>query len=232
MPRCRLRFETITIAFQGEVEHGDSLGNGGVIGEGDVQWMTAGRGIVHEEYHSRQFAKTGGTFEMCQLWLNLPAKDKMTAPRYQPITKADIPVAPILPDDPAAGEVRVIAGDYRGTVGAAKTFTPVNLWDVLISGADTDLELPLPKAHNAIVFVRKGSIELFGGDMVGAQAVALLNQDGDAIRLKATSAGTQIVVLAGEPIDEPIAARGPFVMNTMDEIRQANMDYHSGKLGK
>lgn len=227
-------FETVTVAFQGEVEHGDSVGNSGVIGPGDVQWMTAGRGIVHEEYHSSTFAKNGGVFEMCQLWVNLPKQHKMTAPRYQPVLKEDIAQVPLSADDPdmAHGYIRIIAGEYAGTRGPAKTFTPINMWDILITTVGREVNLDLPAGHNTLVFVRRGRIKVGKDGIVGPQGMVRLELDGTLMRLEALEADTQLLLLGGEPINEPIAARGPFVMNTMEEIHQANDDFRAGRLGK
>jgi redox-sensitive bicupin YhaK (pirin superfamily) len=236
-------FETITIAFQGEVEHGDSVGNRDVIGPGDVQWMTAGRGIIHEEFHSDAFSARGGTFEMCQLWLNLPAEHKMRPPRYQPILHKDIPsvqLRPLADGDAecaadAAGTVRVIAGELEGTVGPADTFTPVELWDVHLPTAGAPVELEVPDGHNLIVFVRQGALRVGASGVerdVEAQGVALMERAGTTLRLAAKEADTRLLLLGGEPIDEPIAARGPFVMNTDAEIIQANRDFQSGRMGQ
>jgi len=235
-------FETVTIAFQGEVEHGDSVGNRDVIGPGDVQWMTAARGVVHEEFHSTEFSKKGGTFEMAQLWLNLPKAAKMGPPRYQAITKATIPQvflggescgAAGAPDD--ASYVRVIAGSFQGNQGPAQTTTPVELWDIYIATQGEAHELPLPDGHTAIVFVREGSalVGPAGAEQeLGPQAVALLDRSGDGLRFVSAAPGTKLLLLGGAPINEPIAARGPFVMNTMQEIAQANEDFHAGRLGR
>jgi hypothetical protein len=227
-------FETVTIAFQGEVEHGDSLGNTGIIGPGDIQWMTAGRGIVHKEHHSAEFSKRGGTFEMCQLWVNLPAKHKMTPPNYQPILAQDVPEVPFSADDPdkKIGCVRIIAGSYQGIKGPANTFTPINLWDVQMRAKGRAVDLELPAGHNTLVFVRKGSIKVGANGVVGPQGMVRLEMDGTLVRLEATEAGTQLLLLGGEPINEPIAHRGPFVMNTNAELAKANDDYRSGVLGK
>jgi len=241
-------FETVTIAFQGEVEHADSLGARDVIKSGDVQWMTAGRGIIHQEYHSKNFSKTGGTFEMCQLWVNLPKKHKMTKPQYQPITSSQIPKVeiPFLPESlcdeniSSAGTVKVIAGSFNGVKGPAKTFSPVELWDVHLPEKGLPVDLDFPKNNNCIIFVRKGKVDILGdGDMnksveVGPQSVAIMkNELGRSIlSLRATEKNTCLLIIGGEPIDEPIAARGPFVMNTWDEIQQAIVDYNNGKMGR
>ena len=224
-------FETVTVAFQGAVEHQDSTGNNDVIGPGDVQWMTAGRGIIHEEYHSTEFAKTGGIFEMCQLWVNLPKKHKMHPPRYQPILDKTVPVVQLKAakggggDDggdaagagecAAVGSVRVIAGELEGVRGPAQTFTPILLWDALLTAAGAVVELDVPAGYNTVVFVRRGAVSVgaAGAEQhVGAQGVALLHLEGAAIRLRAEAPDTQLLILGGEPIDEPIAAQGPFVM--------------------
>mmetsp|Transcript_92260 Transcript_92260/g.183748 ORF Transcript_92260/g.183748 Transcript_92260/m.183748 type:complete len:401 (-) Transcript_92260:164-1366(-) len=304
-------FETITLAFQGEVEHGDSVGNRGVIGAGDVQWMTAARGIIHEEFHSDAFSKEGGMFEMAQLWLNLPASHKMSKPRYQPIVSQDIPVVPLFrvasgaasaaaaaaaacagPESEAGssgsneggvaaataamagaavsvadGSVRVIAGrlgqsgsvvlpkkkksdakgrdegdegkDERGSDGAAEAFvqgaaetvTPVELFDVTLKVASAPFELEFPRGHNVMVFVRRGGV-MIEGQKVEAQGVALMHKTGTTLRFEATEPNTQLLVLGGEPLNEPIANRGPFVMNTNAELQTAMVDYRNGKLGK
>lgn len=224
-PHPHRGFETVTIAFQGEVEHGDSVGNRGVIGPGDVQWMTAASGIIHEEFLSRDFLKRGGVLEMVQLWVNLPAKDKMIAPKYQPILSSDIPVLQ-LPDN--SGTLRVIAGTYARTQGAASTYSPVNLWDIKLVAGKT-VELEVPEGHNSMVFVRQGKVAL-GSAVIGAADLALFEQDGTHIRLQAQE-DSSLLLMGGEPIEEPIVASGPFVMNTEQEIRLAMMDYQSGRMG-
>lgn len=238
-------FETVTIAFQGEVEHQDSVGNQDVIESGDVQWMTAGRGIIHEEFHSDKFSYQGGTFEMCQLWVNLPKEHKMTPPRYQPILNKNIPVVSLSTvgsDDgdqkDKAATVRVIAGELDGVKGPANTFSPVELWDLQIPKINSVVDLPFADGHNCIVFCREGSFEIIVGDnekksskAVGPQAVALMEQSGDIVRIKATAENTSVLIMGGKPINEPIAARGPFVMNTWDEIQKANIVYRSGEFG-
>lgn len=238
-------FETITIAFQGSVEHHDSVGNQGVIGPGDAQWMTAARGIIHEEYHSNEFAKTGGTFEMCQLWLNLPAKHKMDPPKYQPILKGEIPTVELGPAADAgaecraagaAGSVRLIAGELGGVRGPATTFSSVELWDVHLPTTGTPVEIEVPAGHNVVLFVREGELRVGGGGaaekVVEAQGVALMEQSGSTLRLAAAAADTHVMLLGGEPLDQPIAAQGPFCMNTRAELAQAQEDYMSGKLGR
>ncbi|HEY8189310.1 MAG TPA: pirin family protein [Micavibrio sp.] len=217
-------FETVTIVYNGEVEHKDNAGNSGKIGPGDVQWMTAARGILHEEMHSIDFTRKGGTLEMIQLWVNLPAKDKMTAPGYQEILNKDIPTVS-MPDN--AGATRVIAGDYNGQRGAARTFTPLNLWDIRLNGGGK-IVLSLPQEHNAMLLVLSGSVEVNGDEILNRKELALFTQEGTEIALEAT-ADSIVLLLSGEPIDEPIAGYGPFVMNTQDEIRQALADYHTGR---
>jgi len=217
-------FETVTIVYKGEVAHRDSTGQGGVIGPGDVQWMTAGAGILHQEFHSEAFTHSGGTLEMVQLWVNLPARDKMTAPGYQAISHGDIPVA-TLPD--GAGIVRVIAGQYGSHVGPARTFTPMNVWDLrLAQGGQT--EFRLPEGWNAAIVVLRGSVSINGDATVGEAQMAALDRKGGHVMLEA-SADATVLLLAGEPIDEPIAAYGPFVMNTEQEIRQAVADFNGGR---
>ncbi len=233
-------FETVTIAFQGEVEHNDSAGNNDVIGSGDVQWMTAARGIVHEEFHSTEFSKTGGVFEMCQLWVNLPKEKKMVEPRYQPILDKDIPKAELHAVSQDSGEcsavsldegyVRIIAGELRGTKGPAMTYTPVNLWDIALLKKDKSYEFDIAAGHTLLVFVRRGSLEVQGEQLKLAD-VAIMNESGTVLTLKAKEDNTSVLILSGEPIDEPIAARGPFVMNTKEELSQAWMDYQFGQNG-
>jgi|EP00938_MAST-03A_sp_MAST-3A-sp1_P004222 redox-sensitive bicupin YhaK (pirin superfamily) len=229
-------FETVTIAFKGEVEHGDSEGNRGVIGEGDVQWMTAARGIIHEEFHSRKFAQNGGEFSMAQIWVNLPKKHKMTKPKYQPILKKQIAEVSLGEDGCVA---RVIAGSCNGTKGPATTFSPLNMWDVRLAD-DKVVDLKIPKSHNAILFVREGSLNVFESDekdckprkLQQSQVLLLPPGDGDTIRISALDGDSKVLFLSGDPIDEPIAHQGPFVMNTREEIRQAWDDFYSGRLGK
>lgn len=218
-------FETVTIVYDGEVEHKDSAGNGGIIGPGDVQWMTAAGGILHEEYHSPAFGKTGGPFRMVQLWVNLPAKDKMAPAGYQGITAADIPTVG-LPQ--GAGLARVIAGELLGAKGPARTFTPINVWDLRLN-RDADLTLDLPDGHVAMLVVLGGHVTVNGSEGVREAEMLLLSREGDAVRIHADG-DAMILVLTGEPIDEPIAGYGPFVMNSEAEIRQAIDDFNSGRL--
>ena len=221
-------FETVTIVYEGELEHLDSTGSGGQIGPGDVQWMTAGAGILHEEFHSRAFAKTGGTLEMVQLWVNLPARHKMTAPGYQSIVDSQIPSV----DLPAgAGRVRVIAGDYAGKAGPAHTFTPMDVWDVRLN-AGHGAALTLPAGRTLALVVLRGQVRVNGDERVISDAqLVLLAREGTDVQLDAVSDAI-VLVLSGEPIDEPVAAHGPFVMNTTEEIREAVEDFNSGRFGQ
>ena len=218
-------FETVTIVYEGEVAHRDSTGKGGIIGPGDVQWMTAAGGILHEEFHSPAFASSGGDFRVVQLWVNLPAKDKMTAPGYQAILAAGIPAVTL----PGA-RVRVIAGDFRGTKGPARSFTAINLWDVRVE-RDASLFLDLPEGHNAALAILSGEVTVNDEKTARDAQVVLLDPAGTEVRLKAGE-GSMLLVLTGEPIREPIAGYGPFVMNTQDEIRQAITDFNSGRFGQ
>lgn len=217
-------FETVTIVYDGEVEHSDNAGNSGKIGPGDVQWMTAGRGILHEEMHGRDFTARGGTLEMIQLWVNLPAKDKMTAPAYQEIISKDIPVV-TLPDD--AGTLRVIAGNYNDITGAARTFTPINVFDLRLNagGATT---LSLPDGFTTMALVLRGEVRVNGLKTLQPRDLALFDLANEDISVEALE-DSAILLLNGAPIDEPIAGYGPFVMNTQDEIRQAFEDYRAGR---
>lgn len=219
-------FETVTIVYSGEVEHKDSAGGGGSIGPGDVQWMTAGAGIVHQEYHGTEFAARGGPFEMIQLWVNLPAKDKMTQPRYQNITDAQIPRVDLAG---GAGSIRVIAGTYDGQTGPAMTFSPVNLWDVRAK-AGHRLEFRVPANETAALFVLKGAIQL-GDESIGEAELAVLERNGDSFEFEATEDAT-VLVLNGRPLEEPVVGYGPFVMNSDDEILQAVADFQAGKMGQ
>ena len=218
-------FETVTILYSGEVEHRDSGGGGGKIGPGDVQWMTAGSGVVHEEMHSWDYTRRGGAFEAIQLWVNLPKRLKMTTPRYQTLLNADIPEV-ALPD--GAGTVRIIAGDYDGKKGPAETFTPMNLWDLRLK-AGHGAFVPSKSGHTLAVFVLSGSVNVNGKRANDAELV-VLDRKGDGARIDAET-DAKLLILSGEPIDEPVFGYGPFVMNTEGEIRQAMMDYQSGRMG-
>jgi redox-sensitive bicupin YhaK (pirin superfamily) len=219
-------FETVTIVYEGEVEHRDSSGGGGRIGPGDVQWMTAASGLVHEEFHGRAFAQGGGPFEMVQLWVNLPARDKTAAAGYQAITAAQIP-AVSLPD--SAGSVRVIAGEHGGARGPARTFTPMLVCDLHLDG-EGQTELGLPDGWTSLLAVLRGTLRVNGSDPVGTAEVAVFDRAGTRIRIDGAKDVTALL-LAGEPIAEPIVGAGPFVMNSEAEIRQAMLDYQSGRMG-
>jgi redox-sensitive bicupin YhaK (pirin superfamily) len=219
-------FETVTIVYRGELEHRDSAGNAGRIGPGDVQWMTAAGGVLHEEFHSRAFTQAGGVFEAVQLWVNLPAKHKLDPPRYQTLLAADIPVVE-LPD--GAGRLRVIAGAYGGQRGPAQTFTPVEVWDLKLA-AGAGIELPFAEGHAATLVVLYGQARVNGAETLGEAQAAQLTRAGARVRLEAVSDAV-VLVLSGAPIDEPIASYGPFVMNTREEIAQAIEDYQSGRMG-
>ena len=220
-------FETVTIAYHGEVAHRDSSSGGGIIYEGDVQWMTAGSGIIHEEFHSENFSKKGGLFEMVQLWVNLPAKDKNTPPRYQHLAKASIPVVE-LPDE--AGCLRLIAGEYKGVKGAADTFTEMNVWDIVLN-AGKKAVLEIPEAHNLSMVVLRGNVTLNCKEQAGAGQLVGFEKSGGNVHIEAGSEEVKILLLSGVPIDEPVVGYGPFVMNTAEEIRQAISDFKSGKFG-
>ncbi len=220
-------FETVTIVYKGEVAHRDSTGRGGVIGPGDVQWMTAGSGILHEEFHSPAFSRTGGPLEMVQLWVNLPAKDKMAPPGYQAILNSDIPSVP-LPDE--AGQVRVIAGEFAGQRGPARTFTPMNVWDMRLSPGGTST-LSLPDGWTAALVVLRGAIRV-NGDAVAQEAqMVVLDRAGETVAIEAQD-NAMLLLLSGEPIDEPIVGYGPFVMNSQAEISQAITDFNQGRFGQ
>lgn len=219
-------FETVTIVYEGEVEHRDSMGNGGVIGRGDVQWMTAGRGILHEEFHSSAYAARGGPFEMVQLWVNLPARDKMTEPGYQGIVDAQIPSVPLADE---AGRVRVIAGEFEGQAGPARTFSPMNVWDVRLSAGKT-AQLPQAEGWTAHVVVLAGTVMVNDTVLRETQMVTLPTK-GTGLSIEANS-DAKLLLLAGEPLDEPVVGYGPFVMNSQQEIAQAVADFNNGKFGR
>ncbi|QXZ11391.1 pirin family protein [Comamonas sp. Y33R10-2] len=228
-------FETVTIVYDGEVAHRDSTGAGGTIGPGDVQWMTAGAGILHEEFHSEAFAKTGGPMEMVQLWVNLPAKDKMSAPGYQTLLNADIPKVE-LPD--GAGSLRVIAGDYAAinavdkalAHGPAMTFTPINVWDVRLN-AGAKAEFKAQPGHTLALVVQRGTVLINGKEVARAGQLVHLDRAGDTVQFEANN-DVMLLWLSGEPIDEPVVGYGPFVMNSDDEIAQAMDDFRNGRFGR
>ena len=220
-------FETVTIVYQGEVEHRDTAGNGGRIGPGDVQWMTAAGGLMHEEFHSERFTREGGTMEMAQLWVNLPAKDKMSAPHYQAIVAADIPNVELAD---GAGRVRVIAGEFEGHRGAARTFTPIDVYDVSLR-AGKGFALRLPDGHTAAIALLRGTLRANDTHDAQAPSVVQFSREGSGIHVEATN-DAMFLVLSGAPIDEPIAGYGPFVMNTRDEITTAIRDLQQGRFGQ
>jgi redox-sensitive bicupin YhaK (pirin superfamily) len=220
-------FETVTIVYQGEVAHRDSTGAGGLIGPGDVQWMTAASGILHEEFHSEAFTTSGGMLEMVQLWVNLPAKDKASAPGYQTLLNADIPVVELAQD---AGRVRVIAGSLNGRQGPAHTFTPIDVWDVrLNAGASTTLRAT--PGHTLAVVVLRGTVMVNGQDVVREGQLLHFGRERSDVHFEANNDVT-LLWLSGEPIDEPVVGHGPFVMNTHEEIDQAMDDVRSGRFGR
>lgn len=220
-------FETVTILYAGSVEHRDSSGGGGRIGPGDVQWMTAASGVVHEEFHGSDFAQGGGLFEAVQLWVNLPARDKMTAPRYQSLASARIPVVE-LPD--GAGTVRIIAGEFAGVKGPARTFTPIHVWDLRLAD-DLPFDLAVPEGYTTALVVLRGAVRVNGAETLEAAQVGVFERAGTRIGLD-WAKGATALLLSGEPIDEPIVGSGPFVMNSAEEIRQAMANFQSGKMGR
>lgn len=218
-------FETVTLAYKGRVEHADSSGGGGIIGEGDVQWMTAASGVLHKEFHESEWSKNGGEFQMVQLWVNLPAAHKMSTPKYQALENKNIPKVDI---DGGLGYIEVVAGEYQGTKGAASTFSPVNLFNAKLK-ATAKVDFEFPENFNTGLLVLEGSVKVNGQD-VATDHFVLFENKGEKIELEATE-DALVLVLSGEPINEPIAAYGPFVMNTEDEIKQAFRDFQTGKFG-
>jgi quercetin 2,3-dioxygenase len=219
-------FETVTIVYQGELEHRDSSGSHGTIGPGDVQWMTAASGVVHEEYHSQRFSRAGGILEMVQLWVNLPAKDKLSTPRYQGLLADDIPCVSLAD---GGGTARIIAGEFQGTKGAASTFTPINVWDLqLVASAAVDLQIPA--GHTPLIIAQTGRVRI-NEQPLEAVELAVLDRAGTQVRLEAATSA-RILMLTGQPIGEPVVGQGPFVMNTREEIREAIQDYQAGRMGQ
>ncbi|MBY0549633.1 MAG: pirin family protein [Candidatus Obscuribacterales bacterium] len=219
-------FETVTLVFQGGLEHRDTAGNHGSIGPGDVQWMTAGSGVLHEELHAKEFRKTGGTLQMLQLWVNLPANKKMTSPRYQTLLNADIPVVML---DDARVKLRIIAGTANDAKGPAKTFTPVNLWDTTLkhSGKAT---LTVPEGHTTALLCLDGQVTVNGEQRLNTETLAVLDRRGTELKLHAET-DAHVIVLSGLPIEGPVVGYGPFVMNTREQIAQAMDDYQRGRFG-
>lgn len=220
-------FETVTIVYEGEVSHRDSTGAGGTIGPGDVQWMTAASGILHEEFHSPAFSKRGGTLDMVQLWVNLPAKDKLSAPGYQGLLSTDIPSVPLAD---GAGRLRVIAGTFQDTQGPARTHTPMDVWDLRLT-AGHRVTLDVVEGWTTALVVLKGEVRVNDGDAIREAQFVMFERDGKRIQIDAGSEAT-VLLLSGEPIDEPLVGHGPFVMNTEAEIAQAMTDFNSGQFGR
>lgn len=219
-------FETVTIAYKGKVQHHDSSGGGGVIGEGDVQWMTAASGVLHKEYHEKEWSKQGGVFQMVQLWVNLPAKDKMSAPKYQAITNAEMGKA-VLENN--AGIVEVIAGNYNETKGAASTFTPIHLMNARLNKGGK-ASFNFPAHYNTALLVIEGNVTINGTEKAPTDHFVLFANNGEAFTVEAADNAIALI-MSGEPINEPIASHGPFVMNTRKEIIEAFDDFNQGKFG-
>lgn len=217
-------FETVTIVYQGEVAHRDNAGNSGTIGPGDVQWMTAAHGIIHEEMHSPDFSKNGGVLEMIQLWVNLPSQFKMSKPHYQEILSKHIPIVKL---DEKGNILRVIAGVYADTTGAAKTFSPVNLWDLRVHQGYMNPSFNIPTNFNAMLLVLKGRVLINKNNCIHEKELVFFERNNDTISIEALS-DASLLILSGEPIEEPIVGQGPFVMNTKEDIKQAFLDYRSG----
>jgi redox-sensitive bicupin YhaK (pirin superfamily) len=220
-------FEVVTIIYKGEVEHRDSTGKGGVIGPGDVQWMTAAGGILHKEFHSEAFTRNGGTLEMVQLWINLPGRYKNAEPGYQTLLDRDIPAA-ALPN--GSGNLRIIAGEHDGKRGPARGFTPINVWDLQLNRGG-NASLTFPEGHTVVIAMLSGTVEINGATIAREAQLVLFDREGGEIALKANG-DASLLLLSGEPINEPVVMHGPFVMNTADEIRQAMVDFQNGRFGE
>ena len=221
-------FETVTIAYQGEVEHRDSSGGGGVIKAGDVQWMTAGAGIIHQEFHSEAFSRRGGMFEMVQLWVNLPRKDKNVPAHYQHLAKENIPVVEFADN---AGYARIIAGNFADIQGAAKTYTKMNVWDMVIN-AGRGVEIEIPESQSLSMVVLRGKATFNHNEQASAGQLVNFERSAGKVTITAADEELKILLLAGEPIEEPVVGYGPFVMNSFEEIRQAVNDFNAGKFGQ
>lgn len=219
-------FETVTIAYKGRVEHGDSSGGGGIIGEGDVQWMTAASGVLHKEFHETEWSKTGGIFQMVQLWVNLPADAKKSEAKYQAIQNENIPRFDLKND---LGEVEIIAGNYNGIAGAASTFTPIHMYN-LKAKSGAEVSFSFPEHYNTMLLVLEGNITINDAEVVSTDHLALMEKNGEIFTVKVNDDAI-VLVLSGEPINEPIAHYGPFVMNTQQELMEAVNDFNSGKFG-
>ncbi|MBE7515106.1 MAG: pirin family protein [Chloracidobacterium sp.] len=224
-PHPHRGFETVTIAYKGRVAHHDSRGGGGVIDEGDVQWMTAGSGLLHKEYYEKEFSSRGGTFHVVQLWVNLPAKDKMTPPKYQAITNAEMGRVAL----PLGGEAEIIAGEYNGQKGPATTFTPVHLINFRTKAGEK-FELSYPASYTTAILAVEGSALINGGETLPLDHLALFERSGETVSIE-TPEDSVLLMMSGEPLNEPIAQYGPFLMNTREELEQAFDDYRSGKFG-
>ena len=217
-------FETVTIAYEGSVSHHDSSGGGGTIHQGDVQWMTAASGVLHKEYHAEEFYKQGGIFQMVQLWVNLPAKDKMSAPKYQAIEHKSIPTVEV-----ENGFIEVIAGEYNQTKGAASTFSPVNMLNAKLNEGGK-ANFSFPANYNTVLLVIEGEVKVNNQEVVPTDHLLLFTNEGEDFSIDAT-ANSVVLILSGEPLNEPIASYGPFVMNTQEQIREAFEDFNNGKFG-
>ncbi|MCC7307352.1 MAG: pirin family protein [Acidobacteria bacterium] len=224
-PHPHRGFETVTIAYKGKVEHHDSRGGGGIIGEGDVQWMTAGSGLLHKEFHEQEYNREGGPFQMVQLWVNLPAKDKMTPPQYQAITNAEMGRVKL----PLGGEVEIIAGEFEGVKGPATTFSRVHLYNLKMKQGET-VELSYPAGYTTALLALEGSALINGEEKLSLNNLALFERDGEQLRIAALE-DSILLLMSGEPLNEPIAQYGPFLMNTKAEIAQAIDDFQQGKFG-
>jgi redox-sensitive bicupin YhaK (pirin superfamily) len=219
-------FETVTLAYKGRVEHQDSRGNQGIIAEGDVQWMTAGAGIMHQEYHETEWAKKGGVFQMVQMWVNLPAKDKETTPGYQNLTAADMPKVPV-----KNGTVQIVAGSYQGQAGAGTTFSPMHVYNVYLE-KDGAAEFTLPADFNTAFLVLDGQVKVGEKEIRKDQFVLMENGGDETFRIEALEDGTTVLLISGKPLNEPVAHYGPFVMNTQEQLEQAFREFREGKFGE
>ena len=217
-------FETVTIAYEGSVSHHDSSGGGGTIHQGDVQWMTAASGVLHKEYHAEEFYKQGGIFQMVQLWVNLPAKDKMSTPKYQAIEHKDIPTVEV-----ENGFIEIIAGEYNQTKGVASTFSPVNMLNAKLNEGGK-ANFSFPANYNTVLLVIEGEVKVNNQEVVPTDHLLLFTNEGEDFSIEATE-NSVVLILSGEPLNEPIASYGPFVMNTQEQIREAFKDFNNGKFG-
>ncbi len=224
-PHPHKGFETVTIAYKGTVQHHDSTGGGGMINPGDVQWMTAGGGILHKEYHEKEFSKKGGPFEMIQLWVNLPKKDKLTPAKYQALTAGQMGKVEL---DNGGGVVNVIAGTFNGAKGQATTFTEINAFDIRLN-KNGELMFDIPPTHNTALLVVNGSVEV-NGENAPLHSFVLFKEEGETVEIRATEESV-VLVISGEPINEPVAQYGPFVMNTQEELQTAFEEFNAGKFG-